>query len=146
MVKKDEETVEQEWTNDTPETRRIRVYDVGGDFFLDVPTGCRCTFGYFNPASPGFKTDPYGGRPSDVAKATALRIYADSGDKKQLAVFLNVTGFRDESIKLTKIVQRITVESQLVDDGEGTVEYGAKQARQIRAIPEKSSYDNDEAF
>jgi hypothetical protein len=129
--------VESELVTDTP--RRIRVYDVGGDFFLDVPEGVRLTFGYFNPKGQSFQQNDsgYGSRPSEVARATALRIYADSTDKRQIACFLGVKGFRDESIKLTKIVQKVTIESKLVDDGEGTVEYGGKQLRELSAAPEK---------
>lgn len=133
-----EEKIEQEWTNDSGETRRIRVYDPSsGDFFIDVPNGCRMTFGYFNPKAQSFDKDGGGyARPSEVARATALRVYADTTDKRQLACFLGVKGFRDESIKLTKIVQKVTIESRLVDDGEGSVEYGGKQLRELSASPE----------
>lgn len=117
-------------------SKRIRVYDDKGDFFIDVPEGCRMTFGYFNPKPHAVPEDRYNHRPSDVARATALRIYQDSTDKRQLACFLGVKGFRDESIKLTRIVQKVTVESRLVDDGEGTVEYGGKQMRELTASPE----------
>lgn len=131
------------------ESRRVRVYDPQGDFFLDLPPNCRMTFGYFNPRPQeygGNQGGGYGPRPSEVARATALRIYADTTDKRQIACFLGVKGFRDESIKLTKIVQRVTVESHLVDDGEGSVEYGAKQARALRAIPEVTTFDEDPVF
>lgn len=130
--------VEGEQTNDTDQYKKIRVYDDRGDFFIEVPPGCRMTFGYFNP-KPHADTDPHGynrGRPSEVARATALRIYQDSTDKRQLACFLGVKGFRDETIKLTRIIQKVTVESRLVDDGEGTVEYGGKQMRELTAAPE----------
>jgi hypothetical protein len=141
------EEEEQEWVNESDTTRRIRVYDVGGDFFLDVPPAARCTFGYFNPAAPKWQ-DAGGGyghaRPSEVARATALRIYADKTDKSQIACFVGVKGFRDESIKKTLIVRRVTVEHSLVDDGEGTVEYGGKQLAQLKAIPEASSFDDEE--
>lgn len=142
----DEEQVEQEWINDSDHERRVRVYDMGGDFFLDIPSGARITFGYFNPGAPKFNDDGrgYGApRASQVARATALRVYADSTDKRQLACFLDVRGFRDESIKLTKIIKKVTVEQHLIDDGEGTVEFGAKQAKVLKAIPEATSYDDD---
>jgi hypothetical protein len=141
--------VEQEYINASEQTERVRVYDVGGDFFLDIPSGARITFGYFNPASPRW-ADSGGGygspRPSEVARATALRVYADKTDKSQVACFLNVKGFKLDSIKLTKIVQRVTVETNLVDDGEGTIEYGAKQARTIKAIPETTGFADDETL
>lgn len=131
------EEVVQEYTNDTSEFRRIRVYDNDkGDFFLDLPPNCRMTFGYFNPAAAGEKYDRFGGRGHQTMKATALRIYGPGGDKNQLAAFIGVDGFRDEAIKLTKIVQKVTIESRLVDDGEGTVEYGGKQMRELTASPE----------
>lgn len=119
------------------EVRRVRVYDSRGDFFIDVPAGARMTFGYFNPKPQAHMQDDFSrGRPSDVARASALRVYADTTDKKQIACFLGVNGFRDESITLTKIVQKVTIESRLVDDGEGSVEYGGKQMRELTALPE----------
>lgn len=136
--------VEGELTNDSSEPRKIRVYDPNGDFFLEVPPGIRMTFGYFNPKPHADSGDRYNHRPSDVARATALRIYADTTDKKQLACFLGVTGFKDEAIHLTRIVQRVTVETTLINDGDGTIEYGSKQAKQLRAIPEQTTYGDDE--
>lgn len=131
-----EEVIEQELTNDTDTTRKVRVYDDKGDFFLNIPPGTRMTFGYFNPKAPN--DDPFNNNrgPSTVARGTALRLYGDTTDKKQLACFLGVKGFRDESIKLTRIVEKITVESRYVDDGEDTVEYGGKRMKELSARKE----------
>lgn len=125
--------------------RRIRVYDNKGDFIITVPAGTTLTFGYFNPASPKFNSQRGGGwdepRGSDVAKATALRIYAGSSSKtSQLACFVGVKGFRDESIKLVRLSQRVVIETNLDDDGEGNVKWGGSQQKQLVASPEPDTY------
>lgn len=108
--------------------RRIRVYHPKGDFVIDVPAKARCTFSYFNPASSGYADrNQYGG--GNVAKETALRIYAAGEKSSQLACFLGVTGFRDLAVKKTKLVQRVVVERRYADDGEGGEEWaGSRQA------------------
>jgi len=124
------------------EARRIRVYDSKGDFVIDVPAGTRMTFGYFNPASPKFDSRGGGGwtdQPSAVAKASALRLYGPGKDN-QLACFLGVKGFRDEAIKLTRLSQRVVIETNLNDDGEGNIEHAFKQQRQLVASPEPDTY------
>lgn len=125
------------------EERHVRVYDNKGDFIITVPAGASITFGYFNPASPKFAESRGGGwddRPSNVAKATALRIYRDKSQKVQLACFVGVKGFRDESIKLSRLSQRVVIETGYSDDGEGNVEQHRKQQRQIVAAPEPDTY------
>lgn len=99
------------------EARRIRVYDRNGDFVIDVPAKARITFGYFNPATPSEGAAQRGyGSPDNVARQTALRIYRTKDD--QLACFLGVKGFRDLSIGLTRLTQRVTVESHSTHDDE----------------------------
>jgi len=123
--------------------RKIRVYDRKGDFIIVVPAGCKITFGYFNPAQPQFASRG-GGAWDDgnrnVAKQTALRIYEHGEKGNQLACFLGVAGFRDEGIKLTRLSQRVVIETNLNDDGEGNVEWGGKQQKQIVAAPEPDTY------
>lgn len=121
--------------------RKVRVY--GGseedDFILTLPAGCRMTFGYFNPGQPQDQSNQWNTR-NPQERRTALRIYGNGGDKNQLAAFLGVRGFRDESITLQKIVRKVTVESRLVDDGDGSVEYTGSQKAEIRAIAEQSEF------
>lgn len=128
----------------SPDERRIRVYDNKGDFIITVPGGTTITFGYFNPASPKFDSRGGGGwneQPSAVAKATALRIYQGSSKSgQQLACFVGVKGFRDESIKLSRLSQRVVIETGYTNDGEGNVEEHRKQQRQIVAAPEPDTY------
>ena len=137
-----EEEILDESTSDTE--RRVRVYDNKGDFVITVPAGATITFGYFNPASPKFNSTRGGGwddpQPSAIAKASALRIYRDKSQKNQLACFVGVKGFRDESIKLTRLSQRVVIETNLNDDGEGNVEHQFKQQRQLVASPEPDTY------
>jgi hypothetical protein len=126
------------------DARRVRVYDSKGDFVIDVPAGAKITFGYFNPASPQFSSRGGGGWDDggrgNVAKQTALRIYERGEKGNQLACFIGVKGFRDESIKLTRLSQRVVIETNLDDDGEGNVEHVFKQQRQLVASPEPDTY------
>jgi hypothetical protein len=119
-----------------PDSRTIRVYDPKGDFVIVVPAGAKVTFGYFNPAAPRDDVVPRGsGYASDnVARQTALRIY--QGNKEnQLACFIGVRGFRDESIQLTRFTRKVTVEQRLMRDGE-TEEWGGSTHRELMAAPE----------
>lgn len=139
----DGELILDESTSDTE--RKVRVYDNKGDFIITVPAGATMTFGYFNPASPKFSSRGGGGwdepQPSAIAKATALRIYAGATSKSsQLACFVGVKGFRDESIKLSRLSQRVVIETGYTDDGEGNVEEHRKQQKQIVAAPEPDTY------
>lgn len=126
-------------TEPSDRPRRVRVYKGGSgddDFFIDLPAGTRLTFGYFNPAAAkGRGSSEYDDRYGKVGemRSTCLRVYQGKGTTNQLAAFTQVTGFRDESIKLTKLVRKVTVEQRIADDGEGTVEYGGKQQRQLTA-------------
>lgn len=133
-----EETLE---TGDTE--RKIRVYDRKGDFIITVPPDCVITFGYFNPTQESggaFNRDPYQERGGGSHKATAMRIRAKGNKENQLAVFLGVNGFRDESIKLTRLSQRVVIETNMTDDGEGGIEWGGKQKKQLVAAPEPDTY------
>jgi hypothetical protein len=131
-VVNEDETITEESTS--PDARRIRVYDRGGDFIIDVPANAKITFGYFNPATPSEGAGQRGyGSPDNVARQTALRIYRT--DKDQLACFIGVKGFRDLSIGLTRMTERVSVERRLVDDGEST-EWGGRQLRELVARQE----------
>ena len=122
-----------------PNARRVRVYkghEGEGDFFIDLPENTRLTFGYFNPTASGESSRRGGydmGPGGQTMKTTCLRVYQGKGTGNQLAAFLGVNGFRDESIKLTKLVRKVTIEQRMTDDGEGTVEYGGSQQRQLTA-------------
>jgi hypothetical protein len=92
--------------------RTIRVYDkTNGDFTIDVPDDAKVTFGYFNPASAGQSYDNrYQHNPgnSNVAKQTALRVYTGKTERSnQMACFIGVDGFRDESLNFTRIDEKI---------------------------------------
>jgi hypothetical protein len=115
------------------------VYDRGrGDFKLEIPLRSTVTFGYFNPAAPKYTpNDGYGQRrPSDVAAATALRIYETGPKSSQLACFLDVQGFRDLSLKLTRLRQRVTIESNFEDDGDGSQNWNGQAVRALNAVNE----------
>ena len=123
--------------------RQIRVYDPRGDFLIEVPAGARMTFGYFNPAAGGERHNyDLGGRGGNTMKTTCLRIYEDTTDKRQLAAFLGVSGFRDTTaVKLTRLRQRVTIESNFEDDGVGTTQSAEKVQRALAAAVE-----DDELF
>lgn len=126
-----------------PEVRRVRVYDNKGDFIIDVPPDCVVTFGYFNPSPSSFDSSRGGGWHEgnrNVAKQTAMRIRAKGNKENQLAVFLGVNGFRDESIKLTRLRERVVIEQNYMDDGEGEIVVNAKSNRQLVAAPEPDTY------
>jgi hypothetical protein len=123
-------------------TRRLRVYDSKGDFIITIPSEAKVTFGYFNPsrnegAFDNQRGGGYGHSPN-VARQTALRIYRN--EKQQLAVFLGVNGFRDESITLTRLRERVIIEKSYSDDGEGNVVFGGEERRQLVAAPEPDTY------
>jgi hypothetical protein len=136
-------TDENEVITDTSEsdtTRRIRVYDPKGDFLIDVPAGAKVTFGYFNPAaSRSEQRDDFRAQ-NNVARQTALRIYERGEKGNQLACFIGVTGFRDEVIGLVRTKQRVVIERNLNDDGEGHVEWGGREQRQLVAVLEEDSF------
>lgn len=121
--------------------RRIRVYDRKGDFVITVPAGAKVTFGYFNPSISFGASERMGfDRQTNVAVQTALRIYERGEKGNQLACFIGVKGFRDEAVKLTRLSQRVVIETGLTDDGEGNIESQFKQQRQIVAAPEPDTY------
>jgi hypothetical protein len=126
--------------------RTIRVYDPAkGDFPIEVPEGAKVTFGYFNPAAPrdmvGHNDRGYGPGPDNVARQTALRIYEHGEKSNQLACFIGVKGFRDTSIKLTRLSQKVVIETtEANDESEGIFEWSGKRQRQIVAAPEEGSY------
>lgn len=126
--------------------RKMRVYDrTRGDFVVNVPGDCRVTFGYFNPASAGGTRG--GGYPSpaeSTMRTTCLRIYEGKGDKNQIAAFLGVDGFRDHRIRLTRLTQKITVETNFEDDGEGQVKWGGQ--KQATPVLQLETSDDDIQF
>lgn len=124
----------------TDQDRQVWCYHPADDFKITIPAGARMTFGYFNPASAGGKyNDPYG-RPAagaDTMKTTCLRVYADSTDKRQIAAFLGVTGFRDTSaVTKTLLRRRVTIEINHEDDGNGKIEEARKQLASGNAVSE----------
>jgi hypothetical protein len=139
----EEEVIVDESTSE--DERKIRVYDPKGDFIIDVPAGAKVTFGYFNPASPREMHERqgmggYGPGPQNVARQTALRIYERGEKGNQLACFIGVSGFRDHVIKLTRTRQRVVIERNLQDDGEGHVEFGGKDQRELVAVLEDDQF------
>lgn len=111
--------------------RRIRVYDPKGDFVIEVPEGAKVTFGYFNPAAPREGGEDRYDRNHNVAKQTALRIYERGEKGNQLACFIGVKGFRDLTIGIKRLQQRVVVETQYEDDGDGRETWGGNRQRQL---------------
>jgi hypothetical protein len=123
--------------------RTIRVYDHKGDFHITVPAGAKITFGYFNPTrNEGGAYEQRGGWQGreSVARQTALRIYERGEKGNQLACFIGVIGFRDARIKLTRLQQRVVIERNFSDDGDGLIEFGGKEQRQLVASPEPDTF------
>ena len=127
-------------TTTSEDERRLRVYDYKGDFVITVPAKAKVTFGYFNPAGPQFERNNSYDRSSNVAVQTALRIYEAGEKSNQLACFIGVKGFRDERIKLTRMSQRVVIETNYENDGEGLINWGGKQQKQLVASPEPDTY------
>lgn len=128
--------------------RQLRVYDKAeGDFLVDVPSDARVTFGYFNPAVSGDGGGKYGGHMGGYGpgagamtmKTTALRVY--QGKENQIACFLGVSGFRDASLKVTRLIQKVTIEHNFEDDGLGNQDV----AKRVRKALNKAD-ENDIAF
>jgi hypothetical protein len=126
-----EEEVISESTSD--DERQVRVYDRTGDFIITVPAKARLTFGYFNPASPSGTQDGHRYGPDNAARQTALRVYRTKED--QLACFMGVKGFRDLSIRLTRLTQKVTVERRVMQDDEAAEWYGSER-RELTAKTE----------
>lgn len=119
--------------------RQLRVYDkIDGDFLVDIPSDARVTFGYFNPAVSGAPTRGFGGYSdqagpgSQTMKTTALRIY--QGKENQIAVFLGVSGFRDSSLKVTRLTQKVTISTNVEDDGVGNVDLQKKVRKALAKV------------
>lgn len=118
--------------------RTLRVYDKArGDFLIEIPSEARLTFGYFNPAASGDSDERYGGmggRGSTTMKTTCLRVYADGTDKRQIAAYLGVDGFRDQDlVKLTRLTQKVTIETNFEDDGLG--KQASSALKQLGSVP-----------
>lgn len=114
---------------------QIRVYDQAkGDFILELPDKVEITYGYFNPVTgQSANNRGYQGHGADTMRTSALRIYSKVGNKKlQIACFLGVDGYRDMSIKLKRVVEHVTVTTNLDDDGDGAVNITHNQRKQAR--------------
>lgn len=119
--------------------RTLRIYDQArGDFELEIPANSKVTFGYFNPASAGMQSpDIYaGGRGGNTMKTTALRIYERGEKSNQLACFLGVDGFRDKTLTITRLRQRVVIESNFEDDGKGNENFKRDVTRQLERAQE----------
>ena len=124
-------------------SRRLRVYDSKGDFYLDIPDGAKVTFGYFNPALPAQNRERGFDRnfgPDNVARQTALRIYEKAERGNQLACFLGVKGFRDTSLNMIRLTQRVVVERTFARDDESE-QWSGRTTRELRAAPEDDVYE-----
>lgn len=129
---------------DPDSIRTLRVYDKSrGDFVIEIPGDCRVTFGYFNPAASGDNSNRYGmhgGPGGQTMKTTCLRVYEGKGDKNQIAAFLGVDGFRDHKITMKRLSQKVTIETNFEDDGEGKINYGGRQVKQPLQITEGDEF------
>lgn len=106
-------------------TRSILVKLRGGDVkkISGIPANAKVTFGKVNPATDG--------RFAGDANPYALRIYTSQNN--QLAVFLNVVEFRDESLKVTSRHTTVETEGEEKRDGDGRV---VKSRRNAKATDE----------
>lgn len=143
----DEETVEIEGEVILDESvggepggkRTLRVYDrERGDFEIDIPSESTVTFGYFNPAAASQKSHyDMGGRGGTTMKTTCMRVYAGRTAKTpQLAAFLGVDGFRDHTLEIRRLKQRVVIESNFEDDGEGNTDFKQKAQRALTQVNE----------
>lgn len=123
-------------------TRKLRVYDkANGDFVIEIPSEATVTFGYFNPAAAGgFSRQPSydmgNGAGGQTMKTTALRIYEKGAKSSQIGCFLGVQGFRDMRINITRLRQKVTVETQYENDGDGYIKHASEQQRQLVQVVE----------
>jgi hypothetical protein len=69
-------------------------------------------------------------------KTTALRVYAKGAKSSQIGCFLGVQGFRDMAIKITRLRQKVTVETNYENDGDGYIKHHAEQQRQLVQVVE----------
>lgn len=144
-VVEDEVIVDESPGGEPGGTRTLRVYDKArGDFELEIPSECSVTFGYFNPAAAGDKASyEFGGRGGNTMKTTCLRIYAGATSKSpQLGAFLGVDGFRDKTLQITRLRQRVVIESNFEDDGKGNEKFNRDVQRQL----ERAAEDDEAPF
>lgn len=150
MRKNDEtELVEGEVVTDVNEggapgsTRKIRVYDhAKGDFVIELPSESTVTFGYFNPAAAG-GTDEFGrSRGGQTMKTTALRVYAKGAKSSQIACFLGVDGFRDMAIAITRLRQKVMVETSYENDGDGYIKHSGEERKQLVRVVEDDELED----
>lgn len=123
--------------------RTLRVYDGKGDFTIEIPDEARVTFGYFNPVTGAVssKHSDWNGPGAQTAKTSALRIYTKDGKTEtQLACFMGINGFRDLSLKLVKINNRVVVEQNFEDDGDGKISFGSTRKQELVMVTEPGSY------
>lgn len=96
-------------TTRTAATRSILVHRRGEEDVIveGVPANAKITFGPVNPGKPGYHGD----------NMNALRIYTSANN--QLAVFLNVTSFRDLSltVKERQVTRKVRSDAKRGPDG-----------------------------
>lgn len=78
--------------SETSETRELLVFGPK-TFKITVPAESKLTFAPFSPPS---KVDGYARNPGNAAGT--LRVYAENNEKRIIAVFSGVTGFRDTEL------------------------------------------------
>lgn len=88
--------------------RTLLVNHPDGDHYLVIPDEARVTFGYFNPVNSEAQERWRNGGPGLMtARVTALRVYEDSTDKRQICCVMGATGFRDiTNVKQKKVRER----------------------------------------
>jgi hypothetical protein len=109
---------------DSEETRTILVSRSGSepDFMIRIPINAKTTFAPFSPPS----RDGYARTPDQLAGT--LRIYRT--EKDIIAVFSQVTGFRDIDMEYTEKVTTITREETVWKNDKGEFETTAKARRE----------------
>ena len=131
--------------DDSGGTRKLRIYDkANGDFVIEIPSESTVTFGYFNPAAGGERGPNYdigGGRGGQTMKTTALRVYAKGAKSSQIGCFLGVQGFRDMRINITRLRQKVVVETQYENDGDGYIKHHAEEQRSLLRVREDDEED-----
>jgi hypothetical protein len=122
----------------TTEGTRLLVTTNAGEMIIDLPAGCRVTFGAVNP----------GGNSQGMASRDlhCMRVWEGTGKSAILrAVFCDVRGFRDLSIPLARKVERQVGSTQWTSDFDGAHETTSRHQLESRFDPEAPVIDG-EAF
>lgn len=91
-------------------SRTILGEDDAGEFKLDIPDDSSLTFG---------PNAPYAAKSTNYASSKdgwSLRIYEGAAKSKLLACMTNVKWFRETSIKVSRVVEKIVAETVYKDD------------------------------